>query len=403
MLKTPTATTSQGAGQRHTIVLALQGATEALKSGVYDQARKVGWRVRDLSYFDMRIPQPCRADGVLFRLRPEDISLVRRFLRLDVPVVQIEDHVLSKRCCCVISDRRATGIAAAEHFAERGFRNMAYLHAEYYRRSKTRVVGDAFVRRARALGARAELIAVQHAGKTIPWIRFGELTKIFEKEIARFSLPLGIFTYHDGMAVRICQFCEALGLSVPEQVAVLGVGNDLNQCDFAPTRLSSIDPSQYEQGQVAAELLDRLMSGAPAPKKPIVIPPAGIVTRESTDVLAVPDVDTARALRFMWDHLAEPLSVDRVADAIGVSRRKLERHFRAHLGRSVTEELTRKRMERSCELLDETELPAKDIARQVGFRSEPYFFVVFRKAIGVTPRQYRLKYAAKAGNANTKP
>ena len=53
----------------------------------------------------------------------------------------------------------------------------------------------------------------------------------------------------------------------------------------------------------------RLMDGEPAPTEPILIPPAGVVTRQSTDVLALPDPDTARALRYMWEHLAEPPSV----------------------------------------------------------------------------------------------
>ena len=114
-------------------------------------------------------------------------------------------------------------------------------------------------------------------------------------------------------------------------------------------------------------------------------------------MLAIPDVDTARALRYMWQYLAEPLSVDKIAAAASVSRRKLERHFRKHLGRSVIDELIRKRIERCCEMLAATEMTVRDIARQVGFRSEPYFFVVFRKAVGMTPSQYRRSHAAKAG------
>ncbi|MBT3296050.1 MAG: hypothetical protein HN919_05185 [Verrucomicrobia bacterium] len=58
-----------------------------------------------------------------------------------------------------------------------------------------------------------------------------------------------------------------------------------------------------------------------------MIPPRGVVARRSTDVLAVADPAVARAMRFMWDHLDQNLSVEDVAMQASVSRRKLERIF----------------------------------------------------------------------------
>lgn len=79
----------------------------------------------------------------------------------------------------------------------------------------------------------------------MPWPRVDVLAKRFGREIAKLELPLGIFTYSDVMAVRICRFCDAIGLRVPEEVAVLGNGNDPYKCDFAATPLSSVDPSFF--------------------------------------------------------------------------------------------------------------------------------------------------------------
>ena len=398
-----TGTSSNTAPQVHagrpTVLLALSSQFATLKGAIYDVAARAGWTVLDLRYYSMKLPLGCRPDGVLFIQPPEYGPLVRRFLRLGVPVVQIDDNVLPKRCCCVIQDRRAIGRAAAEHFADRGFRNMAFLHSEEYEHTTGELTGQSFVERARALGARADLIAVQRLGRIIPWERPKALAARFRKEISKLQLPLGIFTYHDAMAVRICQFCQAIGLRVPEQVAVLGRGNDPYQCDFAATPLSSVDPNYFAQGREAAELLESLMAGRPAPAEPILIAPAGVVTRKSTDVLALPDVDTARTLRYIWEHFSEPLQVSDIAAAVAVSRRKLERHFRAHLGRSVNEELNRKRIERSCELLTATKLPSRKIARQVGFSTETYFCRIFHRTIGMTPKNYRLAQAAKLRQA----
>ena len=395
MSKASTSITPHATAGRRTVLLALSSEFATLKNGIYDVAARAGWTVLDLRYYESKVPLGCRPDGVLFILPSEYGPLVRRFLRMGVPVVQIDDHVLPKRCCCLIQDRRAIGRAAAEHFADRGFRNMAYLHSEDYEQTTDELIGQSFVERARALGARADLIAVQRPGRIVRWDRAKTLAERFRKEISRLQLPLGIFTYHDAMAVRICGFCNAVGLRVPEQVAVLGRGNDSYQCDFAVTPLSSVDPNYYQQGQVAAELLDRLMDGQPAPAEHILIPPVGIVTRKSTDVLALADIETARALRYIWEHLAEPLNVDNIADAAAISRRKLERHFRTYLHRGVSEELVRKRLERACELLVATRTRVKIISEQVGFTTEKHFFRAFRKAIGTTPRQYRLAQTAR--------
>ena len=178
-----------------------------------------------LYYYGMKLPRPFRADGVISELDPK-AQVLRRLLGRGVPVVQLNSLVLPRRCFCVVQDQRAVGEAAAEYFAERGFRNMAYLHSETFADSPTRPMAMSFIERARHLGARADLIAVQRPGSIVGWNNIEALAKRFAKEVSRLELPLGVFTYNDTMALRICQFCETIGLRVPEQVAVLGRGNE---------------------------------------------------------------------------------------------------------------------------------------------------------------------------------
>jgi len=380
-----------------TVLLALDAVAirRATKSGICDHAQRAGWRLLDLFLCNMAIPPAFTADGALLSLGDGYTTLVRQLDRMGIPRVQLDSftHADGGR---VNQDIRAAGRMAAGHFAERGFRHVAYLHAEHYEDSWLRPMGDSFIARARQRGAKADLIAVNRPGDILPWSHVEQLAKRFGREIAKLEKPLGVFTYNDIMAAHICLYCEILGLRVPEEVAVLGRNNDEQQCEFAPTPLSSVDTNNVARGKVAAELLESLMDGEPAPEEPILVAPAGVVTRRSTDVLALPDADTASALRYMWEHLAEPLNVAGIADAVALSRRKLERHFRQHLGRSVNEELMRKRIERACELLTNTKTKGKVIAEQVGFTSEKYFYVMFRRIMGTTPRQYRLARTAKA-------
>jgi LacI family transcriptional regulator len=384
---------------RRTVILAIHWENQPHKQGIFEYAQQRSWHLLDLRYYNMKLPPTFHPDGALFHLANEQAPLVRQLLRLGVPVVQMQDYHVSKQCCCVVQDRRAIGQAAAEHFAARGFKNMAYLHSEIYKRSPDRLTGQSFLKRARSLGAKADAFAIQQRGQLIPWTLFDKVAERFREEISKLQLPLGLFTYNDIMAGRICHFCAAIGLSVPEQVAVLGVGNDPTRCQCSSVPLSSVDPNFIAQGQAAAELLDRLMDGQPPPKEPILIAPAGIATRQSTDILALPDLETARALRYMWEHHAESPRVSRIAAATGVSRRKLERHFRTHLHRGVAEELNRKRIERCCELLTATKASIKVVSQQVGFNTPKYFYKVFRKATGTTPKQYRLAQISKLREA----
>jgi LacI family transcriptional regulator len=399
MRKASTSIAPHAPARRRRILLALDSKNDDFKAGVYGLAARAGWSVLDLRHCGMKIPEGYRPDGVIFRLGPEYVPLVRRFLRLGLPAVQADEFIKASGCARVFQDIQSSGRAAAEHFVERGFRSVAYLHSEEYDYSTLKPHGESFVGRARELGAASARIAVQSAGRIIGWEHTRLLARRFAKAISGLPLPLGVFTYHDIMASRICQYCEILGLRVPEQVAVLGYGNDLQQCNFAPIPLSSVDPNHFGHGRAAAEMLERLMDGEAPPAEPIPVPPAGVVTRQSTDVLALPDVDTARALRYMWQHLSEPLGVNDIADAVAISRRKLERRFQTYLQRGVGEELVRKRLERACELLVATRTRVKVISEQVGFTTEKHFFRAFRKAMGTSPRQYRLAQTARLGAA----
>ena len=387
---------SDGSSRRRTVFVADYWKNEATKRGIVDYARTHGWHLLDLNSYSLELTRSIRPDGILFNLPVDNASLVRQLLRLGAPVVEIDHHYARLRCPHVIRDRRAIGRAGAEHFAERGFRRMAYLRSESWQHHLDRLVCESFLEHARALGATAHAFELQRLGQPVPWTRIDVFADRLRKELERIQLPVGVFTFHDTMATRVCHFCAAAGLSVPEQVAVLGIGNDPLTCDCASVPLSSVDPNRFAQGRIAAELLDRLMNGEAVPAELVVAPLGGVVARKSTDVLAVPDLDTARALRYLWEHLAEPLSVRSVAEAVGVSRRTLDRAFRAHLGRSVIDELNRKRIERCCELLIGTRQSAFSIARQTGFRTEPYMFRVFRKQMGTTPKKYRLAHAAIA-------
>jgi LacI family transcriptional regulator len=156
--------------------------------------------------------------------------------------------------------------------------------------------------------------------------------------------------------------------------------------------LSSIDFGFDRIGRQAAELLDKLMRGAKPPREPIICPPAELVLRESSDIYAVDDPIVAEAMRFIAEHVHEPIQVQDVAERVPASRRSLERRFRLHLDRSIADEITRLRLERAKRLLVETFEPLKSLARSCGFTGPKQMWKVFRRVEGISPGQYRRKH-----------
>jgi len=292
----------------------------------------------------------------------------------------------------VLPDLAMSGRLAAEHFASRQFQHVAFVgYDPESEEANMHVAYVAYRERATELEMTFHLLsrAASNRAGDKGSDRDARRTRDLFDWLKALPKPVGVFCFNDIMAERVGFACGQVGLMIPEDVAVLGYGNWV-QCEIAPVRLSSVDPGLGASVRVAMRLLRRLMKGEAAPTEPIMVPPAGIIERHSTNVLAVADPTVARALRFMWDHVDQDLSVDDVARDVGVNRRKLERAFQRSLGRTVRDELRRRRLDAACKLLRSTNDSITDIAARIGYRSTQYLHRAFRATYGMTPRLYRL-------------
>jgi LacI family transcriptional regulator len=188
---------------------------------------------------------------------------------------------------------------------------------------------------------------------------------------------------------QVLTACRAIGVAVPDEVAVLGVDNDEVLCDLADPPLSSIIPDTHRIGYEAASRLERMMNGEPSREPTTVIPPLGVVTRRSTDVLAVDDRALSSAARFIREHACERITVTDVLAGIPLSRSVFERRFLKVFGRTPKAEILRTQLDRVMQLLAETDLPLKQVASRTGFEYPEYMSTAFKKRTGLTPGQYR--------------
>jgi len=207
--------------------------------------------------------------------------------------------------------------------------------------------------------------------------------------LRRLPKPVGVMACNDDTGLLVLDACRRAGILVPDEVAVVGVGNDECLCELGQPSLSSVDLDPQRIGYEAAHMLDMLMAGRTLLDPYVLAPPRGVIARASTDVLATADQGVVRAVRFIREHACGPIRVTDVLKHARMSRASLEPRLKRTLGRTIHQEIERVRVARVRELLASSAAPLKQIASQAGFRYPEYMMRVFRQATGQTPGQYR--------------
>lgn len=323
-----------------------------------------------------------RYDGVIARASP---ALQRRMKRMGVPLVNTHFQTARDGLPGVYSDPDALGRIAAEHLIERGFRRLSVMRDNEHKHSSA--ISQGFFRCAAEHETECHEVYFpeRQYRNADHWL---DLEKFLSGWLDTVQPPVGMCTEGAAEARLLIQLAEARGLNVPQDIAVLSQHNEAEIVEVPP-QITALDENCARVGYEAARMLDHLMQGRPAPAKPVFVPARGIIARESTDYFAVEDQVVAAALRYIAGHLAEPLRVDQVADQIMVSPRSLQKRFSEALGRGVSEEIRRLRLELAKRLLAEADHPISAIARRAGFGSADLMNQVFRRELGMTPSAYR--------------
>jgi LacI family transcriptional regulator len=328
-------------------------------------------------------------DGIIARVENQPIARAIRARR--VPAVDLMGRLNHLRMPTILTDDDAVTRLAAEHLLERGFRQFAYCGFVGAKYSDER--SGFFTRLINAAGfechtyrppesfrdedtERTEQLGLIHEQDVIPWLR-------------KLPKPIGLMACNDIRGQQVLNLCREISITVPDEVAVVGVDNDDVLCDLCDPPLSSVVPNTRRIGYEAAALLDRLMAGEPPPRETLFIQPLGLVTRRSTDVLAIEDRDTAAAVRFIRDHACDGIKVADVVAQVPLSHKALERRFLKLLGHTLKAEILRVQLDRVKQLLVETEFSQKQIAARAGFKHTEYLSVIFKEKTGQTPGQYR--------------
>lgn len=327
--------------------------------------------------------------GIIARIETAETAKALLATRLPLIAMDLSEGQLAagsplRRLSELASDSHQASRLAAEHLLARGFRHYAFVGFPGRVWSARREEG--FCQRIGEAGFVPHLYPTPRRKRDWEW---AQEQAILAAWLRRLPKPIGIMACNDDRGRQVLEACREAGVQVPEEAAVVGVDNDELLCELADPPLSSVALNAERAGYEAAALLDGLMSGRIKRPQRILAEALEVVTRRSTDVLAMDDREVAQALRFIHENAGQPIRVDEIVRHLAVSRRALEIRFQRSVGRSIHDEIQRAHLERAKRLLRESDLPLPKVAEAAGFTTPSYLVQVFRQQVGQTPARYR--------------
>lgn len=325
-----------------------------------------------------------KPDGFIVAAPVSD-EVCRLVARTTVPTVLLDIHPYhvkhrKKRLVFVRNDDGGVGIVAAKHLMGLGnFRSYAFVHAKDPRPWSDRR-GEAF---AFELGQHGRSVRVFGTNALAPDEDRRRLTDF----LSGLDKPAAVFAAWDGRALQTLECCHDAKIAVPEELALLGVDDELI-CEHTKPPLASIRPDNEEEGFRAAEALDRLMCGRKTPGT-VICRIVGVTERESASAIAPGAHLVRNALAFICENAAKDIRVGDVIAHLGVSRRLADKRFRQFQKETILDAITRIRLEELKRRLRTTDAPIQRITSDCGFPDASYVKVLFRRKVGMTMRDYR--------------
>jgi LacI family transcriptional regulator len=341
------------------------------------------------SYFEpVRIDEDWEGDGLLVYRYQE--SEAKAWKKRGIPVINLstEEPETGPKFPRVTLDNHAAGRLAAQHLAALGVPDFAFWHDPGRQYSQERLAG--FQAELERHNMDCRILEIP-ASRMPPGSRHRQIATQLNRALKNLSAPCGLFAKDDLAGVSTIRAVQKMDLRCPDDIAVLGVSDDIVHCHLALPALSSLRFPGSQLGIAAAQLLYRMMEGAQIPEDyREVISSPGVVTRESTRYVELPDPLVSRALSLIRQEAPSgQLTAHNLYAMLEVSRESLRKRFHETLGRTVKEEIDRVRADHVSELLTQTETTQEQIAQSCGFTGGDELCRFFKRIKGITPKQWR--------------
>ncbi|WP_422479437.1 substrate-binding domain-containing protein [Pleomorphochaeta sp. DL1XJH-081] len=327
-----------------------------------------------------------RCDAVIARI--ESAQDADRYASLGIPVVDIAGAHTRHEIHRVQNDDFATGRRAGEYLRRLGARSFAYCGVQKVHWSRQRLLGFT-----EAAGISVD--TMPRFERSLPWWQQSTPSPALRSWLRQLPEPTAIFCCNDIAGVKAIAHASDIALDIPSRLTLLGVDDEDLLCTLCNPSLSSVRLDCATIGFRGAALIDTMLESAPMriPNQPhiVLVPPQEVVERESTTVVLEKDPVVAQAVRYIRTNFSKAITVEDVVHHCSVSRRNLEIRFKQARGMTIHAEIAQMRLIQACKLLKQTDLTIETIASECAFPNVQRFHVLFKRAFGSTPGNWRLR------------
>ena len=329
-----------------------------------------------------------RADVVVGQFDPGDeVSLFRR----NGIVAVAQDYITPfTEIPNLTGDYYLTGVMAARRLCGHGFKNLGFFGYENVCWSDGRLKG--FQETLRKEYHIDNLHIFMDRQLSSLW---SYDTSALQQWLHSLPKPIAIFACDDNQAEILVETCQAAGINVPLEVAIIGVDNDEVTCNLTSPAITSINVDIEKAGFELAQMVTHMVQDPTYPGEDIVIRPVAVVARGSTGIQATDDPVVASAMRFIYQNRMRKILVADVLREVPVSRRLLEQRFKAVTGASLYTVISNLRIDYFAQQLISTSDTVSEIAARMDEPDTKSLSRRFRTLKGCTPTEYRKKKLRK--------
>ncbi len=283
----------------------------------------------------------------------------------------------------VHTDESSIGREAAFFFLKRAhWRSYGYVHA------LSESSWDASRAHAFSAALSRHSVKCHEFPETVQSDRSGKALEIWLKVLPK---PAAVFASDDYRAYEVINACKAVGIRVPADVAVIGVGNTEVVCENAVPSISSIEPDYDNEGYLAAKCLDRIMSaGRPVKAEKVSGGVKGVIARNSaSNPKESSGFLVQKALAYIRANVCRGIDVQDVVAHLHVSRTLADLRFREVLGTTILNTIVDERLERTRRELMNSDESIASVCWRCGWKSENHPKKLFRAKYGQSMRAFR--------------
>ncbi|MCX8643177.1 DNA-binding transcriptional regulator [Gilliamella sp. B3791] len=362
--------------------------------GDYLKLHNIHWNIyiSETLRYDAKAAFHFDCDGIIANFDDPDIEDL--LAKETIPIIGVgssyHDHVSYPNVPYVAADNYAIIESAFNHLCEKGIYQFAFYSIPTTRYCRWAAVREKIFEQ---ILAQKGYQGVIYQGMTTSLDNWQESLDKLSKWLLTLPINTGIIAVNDARAHHILQACDRVGIKIPEQLCLIGIDNEEVINNLSMVSLSTVKQGTEEMGFNAASLLNKQFAKGKISTEPLLIAPKKIIARRSTDYRSIQDPYVIQAMHYIRDYACKGIKVEQVISEMQISRSNLELRFKASLGKTIHCVIHEEKFNRAKYLLIESSLSIQMISEQCGYPSVQYFYFLFKKLYGMTPKDYRNKYA----------